>query len=255
MFRLVTAAALLLSVARPATAQIYSWRNADGVLVLSNKPQGGSSTPAASYTVAKSEAIRTTRPAQTRDAGRYDDVIQEHATLNGVRTDLVRAVIQVESGFNPAARSPKGALGLMQLMPATIRQFGVSNPFSPKENVRAGVAYLRQLLDRYSGNEQLALAAYNAGPVAVDRHGESIPPFRETEQYVSAVSSLAGQATLRPTPGTQIYQSVQIVNGQATPIFSNRPGVAATPPAPPTADPDGRTLEQVLQSSPIFQAR
>src|SRR5262249_15960465 len=121
MYRLLTVAALLLCGAPPAAAQIYSWRNADGVLVLSNKPQEGSSKPVVSYTVAKSEAVRATRPAQPRDAGRYDEVIQEHAKLNGVRTDLVRAVIQVESGFNPAARSPKGALGLMQLMPATIR--------------------------------------------------------------------------------------------------------------------------------------
>jgi len=114
------------------------------------------------------DAVRNTRFVPTERSLEYETLIQEHASLNNVRADLVRAVIQVESGFNPSAVSPKGAVGLMQLMPATIQQFGVRNPFSPSENVRAGVAYLRQLLDRYSNHEELALAAYNAGPGAVD---------------------------------------------------------------------------------------
>ena len=84
-------------------------------------------------------------------------------------------------------------MGLMQLMPATARQFGVRNAFNPDENVRAGVAYLRQLLDRYDNNEELALAAYNAGPGAVDRHGQTIPPYRETRDYVTRVNGIAGQ--------------------------------------------------------------
>src|SRR4030095_14294950 len=103
--------------------------------------------------------------------------------LNSIRSDLVRAVVQVESGFNPYAVSPKGALGLMQLMPATAQQFGVRNPFDPLENVRAGVAYLRQLLDRYENDERLALAAYNAGPGAGDRHRQNVPPYRATREH------------------------------------------------------------------------
>jgi soluble lytic murein transglycosylase-like protein len=140
-------------------------------------------------------------------------MIGEHARLNGVRTDLVRAVVQVESAFNPYARSPKGALGLMQLMPATIARFGVSNPLNPGENIRAGVRYLRELLDRYQNNEQLALAAYNAGPQAVDRHGLSVPPFRETQNYVSQISQIAP----RPVdPGRrQIYKVTDIIEGRA----------------------------------------
>ena len=142
----------------------------------------------------------------------YDDLIQENARLHDVRSDLVRAVIQVESGFNPYARSRKGALGLMQLMPATIHDFRVKNPFNPVENIRAGVAYLRRLLDRYSNNEELALAAYNAGPNAVDRHGQTVPPYRETLMYVRRVDKAAG-ARVQPR-GNRIYRTTEIVDGR-----------------------------------------
>src|SRR5207245_1262223 len=148
---------------------------------------------AKSYAVPKSQALRATRAVATERARAYDDLITEHCRAHGVRTDLVRAVMQVESGFNPMARSPKGALGLMQLMPATIRQYSVRNPFDPADNVRAGVAYLRELLDRYSNNEELALAAYNAGPSAVDRHGQTVPPYRETRNYVAQINQMAAR--------------------------------------------------------------
>ena len=139
---------------------------------------------------------------------------------NGVRVDLVRAVMQVESGFNPYARSPKGALGLMQLMPATIRQYGVRNPFNPDENVRAGVTYLRTLLDRYNHNEELALAAYNAGPGAVDNHGQSVPPYRETKDYVVRVNKLAGGRPIQARDKT-MYKGTDVVNGHAIPLYTN----------------------------------
>ncbi len=156
------------------------------------------------------DAVRVTTP-QTSRPDDYEALIAEEARRHGVRTDLVRAVVQVESGFNPYARSPKGALGLMQLMPATVEQLGVKNPFDPAENVRAGVAYLRQLLDRYGEDEQLALAAYNAGPGAVDRHGQTIPPYAETRQYVSRIKGLAGAQ--RPKSAA-IYKTVEIIDGR-----------------------------------------
>jgi hypothetical protein len=210
----MTAGALLCS-GGVAHAQIYTWRDAEGKLVLSNHQPG---TPLRTFAVPEAPEVRTTSPLPARNASRardYDNLISEHAQTHGVRTDLVRAVMQVESGFNPLARSPKGALGLMQLMPATIRQFAVNNPFNPAENIRAGVAYLRQLLDRYDNNEQLALAAYNAGPGAVDKYGETVPPYRETKAYVSKIGQIAGDTARVPTTGaTKIYRTVEIIDGR-----------------------------------------
>ncbi|HUI42777.1 MAG TPA: lytic transglycosylase domain-containing protein [Terriglobia bacterium] len=102
---------------------------------------------------------------------------------------LVDAVMRVESGYQPSARSPKGALGLMQLIPATAARFGVQDPFDPAENIRGGVTYLGELLKRYEGSVPLTLAAYNAGEGAVQRYG-GIPPFNETQHYVRAVTAL-----------------------------------------------------------------
>ena len=175
----------------PAMAQIYSWRDDSGNLVLSNK-KPLEANELRSYAVPKAEKVRATRYVAADRSRLYDDVILEHAQVHGVRTDLVRAVVQVESAFNPNAMSPKGAMGLMQLMPSTARQYGVRNAFNPAENVRAGVAYLRGLLDRYSNNEELALAAYNAGPGAVDKYRQSVPPYRETRNYVAQITKMAG---------------------------------------------------------------
>jgi soluble lytic murein transglycosylase-like protein len=208
----VAATAMLVAVASPARAQIYSWRDADGRLVLSNaKPHNAEAVQ--SYAVPEAEGVRTTRNNVALDRMQaYDDLIVEHAHLNNVRPSLVRAVVQVESGFNPMAYSPKGAMGLMQLMPATAREFGVRNAFDPEQNVRGGVAYLRQLLDRYDGNEQLALAAYNAGPGAVDKHGQAIPPYRETRDYVTKVNGIAGDAP--KTGRTKLYRVIEVVDGR-----------------------------------------
>jgi transglycosylase-like protein with SLT domain len=202
--------------------------------------------------VSLSEAVHNTPFVSSDRSREYDPLIQEHARNNSVRIDLVRAVIQVESGFNPSAVSPKGAIGLMQLMPATIQEFGVRNPFDPRDNVRAGVAYLRQLLDRYSNNEELALAAYNAGPGAVDKHGESVPPFRETQQYVSKVSGLARTATR--VAGTQLYRITQVIDGREYVLYSNDSTTRINPTALPPSDPTARTPAQTPRLTSIFQA-
>jgi soluble lytic murein transglycosylase-like protein len=110
------------------------------------------------------------------------------ARQHGLDPLLVKAVILAESAGRPRARSPKGAMGLMQLMPATARRFGVADPDDPAQNIAGGTRYLRWLLDRFGGNVTLALAGYNAGEGAVDRHG-GIPPYRETQNYVRTVRS------------------------------------------------------------------
>ena len=130
--------------------------------------------------------------------GKFDRLITEAATTYGVDVDLIRAVIKAESNFNPRARSPVGAEGLMQLMPALQKDFGITDPFDPRQNVMGGVRYLRRLLDMHGGNVALALASYNAGPGNVARYG-GIPPFRETRNYVKKIqgfwASMSGDGT------------------------------------------------------------
>ena len=221
MKHLIAVLAIVLGVvwASPAHAQIYSWTDGNGHLVLSDHVQGGAQV---GYVVPQATSFRTTRPVDESRSAQYDDIIRDSARQHSVRTDLVRAVVQVESGYNPFATSPKGALGLMQLMPATIQQFGVKNPFDPIENIRAGVAYLRRLLDKYMDNEVLALAAYNAGPGAVDRHGQAVPPYRETRDYVSKINKIAGDSSKRRAPASTIKRITEIVDGQETVRYSDR---------------------------------
>ena len=173
----------------PAAAQIFTARDANGTTVLSDHRV---ERPTEVFNVPGAPGYRTTTEAHSRDAEIFDDLVREHSQRQSLRPELVRAVIQVESGFDPRATSPKGAMGLMQLMPQTATSLGVLNAYDPAENIRGGTAYLRQLLDKY-GNEQLALAAYNAGPGAVDKY-DGVPPYRETKEYVRKVGSKAQPA-------------------------------------------------------------
>jgi hypothetical protein len=123
-------------------------------------------------------------PAQTSDM--LSEIVKKHASQHGIDSRLVQLVIKHESGFNPQAVSPKGARGLMQLMPGTATMLGVSDPFDPDQNIAGGVKYLKHCLERFNNDVALALAAYNAGPENVSRH-RGVPPFAETRNYVASI--------------------------------------------------------------------
>jgi len=207
----------------PAAAQIYIRTDPNGRQVWSDRQID---QPTAVYAVPGTrQEFSTTPVADTARASDYDSLIAQHASRHALRPELVRAVIQVESGFNPRALSAKGAMGLMQLMPATARQLGVRDAYDPAENIRGGTAYLRQLLDRYDGSEELALAAYNAGAGAVDRSGRRIPAYRETRDYVRKVSSAAGRRPATSLAGGKlvVYKWLEIIDGRAIPKYSTDP--------------------------------
>lgn len=216
--------AILLCAGLPTAvdAQIYSWRDADGSLVLSTTPRAGAVKTFAVPNVPS--GLRTTRSPVSRRAVEFEPLILQHASTHDVRPDLVRAVIQAESAFNPRARSHKGAMGLMQLMPATAAELGVTDPYDPDQNIRGGVTYLKTLLTRYSHNEELALAAYNAGPGAVQKYG-AVPPYRETREYIARIQS---HASVRPPPARGLFRKIEIVGGREVTMFSTTPAAEAT---------------------------
>lgn len=148
-------------------------------------------------------------PRATRGS-EFDALIAEHAEANGLNPMLVRAVIETESAFNPRAVSRVGAMGLMQLMPGTARDLGVTNPFDPNDNIRGGTKYLRALLDRFDGNVEFALAAYNAGPGAVERY-DGIPPYRETRNYVGKISNKIKNVKAITRGSTTIYEVTEVM--------------------------------------------
>lgn len=148
--------------------------------------------------------------------------IEEHidnvATSHGIDPRLVRAVIEVESSWNPRAHSYKGAMGLMQLIPETGRRFGLRDPYDPRDNITAGVRYLRFLLDRFDNNLELALAAYNAGENAVEG-ANGVPPYPETRQYLQRIRTLYGQLGQEVVRGSGRILRVKDEHGR--PVFVN----------------------------------
>jgi Soluble lytic murein transglycosylase and related regulatory proteins (some contain LysM/invasin domains) len=168
------------------SADIYKYRDPSGRWVFTDTPRTtnfvkvqlkGWTNPARKY----STAILQERMKK------YHSDVAAIAEDNGLPPELVHAVIAAESAYNPSAISPMGAVGLMQLMPATAERFGVKDSYSPTENIRGGCGYLRYLMGLFDGNLSLVLAAYNAGEGAVQKYGNAIPPYTETQNYVKKV--------------------------------------------------------------------
>lgn len=182
-------ALLILLQAAPAQADIFKKRLPDGTLCFTNTPMGGDWDLYLHET--KGNKYRFRRPSSSEMVRRsnYDGIIRRTALYHGVDPDLVRGIIHVESAYNPLARSPKGAMGLMQLMPETASGLGVGDPWDPNENIAGGTKFISYLIKRYNGDLTKALAAYNAGPGAVDQYN-GIPPYQETQDYVRSVLSI-----------------------------------------------------------------
>jgi len=202
---------LLLLFIVPTTGianPIYVYQEPDGVIRFSNRPPP-ENTKAEVFSPGKNSFTRYSSLGQGRRFAprlfpdRYKDIIEQNSRRYGVDADLIRAVIHAESAFNPRAVSPKGALGLMQIMPFNLKRFGITDPFVPEQNIRGGVLFLSMLKERYRGNLRFMLAAYNAGEGAVTRFG-GVPPYPETQQYVTRVLDLYQRyksQSLRSTPG------------------------------------------------------
>ncbi|MDY0375064.1 MAG: lytic transglycosylase domain-containing protein [Desulfobacterium sp.] len=177
-FKTLVMLALLLT-ATAAVADIYMYVGQDGIAHFTNVP---TSSDYKLY-------IRERPRAKVKKSDRFHPEIQQAATLFKVDPSLVRAVIKAESDFDPDAVSKKGAAGLMQIMPANYKDLKVNDPFDPGQNIMGGTRYLKLLMARYDGKLPLVLAAYNAGPNAVDRYN-NVPPFNETRRYVNKVMNL-----------------------------------------------------------------
>jgi len=202
MTRSVLVLALLGALVMPpgsaSAEEIYSFVDDDGVIHVTNVPQDRrfhrvrakvTPLPRGVYRI----ALNGRTPPLLRRTSAYDEHIRAAAARHGVAPPLLKAVMAVESNFNPSAISVKGATGLMQLMPATAREMYVGDLFDPAQNIEGGARYLRLLQDRFGGDLEKVLAAYNAGPEAVRRSGGAIPAIPETQAYVRKVIAIYDQ--------------------------------------------------------------
>lgn len=197
LYILGTASIMPLATSTHA-GQIYMYKDSNGSTLLTNRKSADRSLTKVKVTYYPDSNIHSYRnwgnseasvlPSYSRNKNAFDHIIQQAAQQHGVSEGLIKAVMHTESGFNVNARSPVGAQGLMQLMPATARRFNVSNAYDPHENIMAGAKYLAWLLKRFNGNTTLALAGYNAGEGNVTKYG-GVPPFRETQDYIRRVTS------------------------------------------------------------------
>ncbi|MDX2498799.1 MAG: lytic transglycosylase domain-containing protein [Desulfobacterales bacterium] len=163
----------------PVQADIFRYIDENGVMHYTNAPTSS---------IQKYRLFLKERPVITRrySTEKYDNLISDASERYGVSFPLLKAIIKAESDFDPLVVSKKGATGLMQIMPQNFKSLGIKDPFDPWQNINAGARYFKQMFDRFNGKLSLSLAAYNAGPTAVDRY-KTIPPYEETEEYVRRV--------------------------------------------------------------------
>ena len=178
----VLSAFILIAVASWVHADIYMYIDDNGVMHFTNTPTSNQHE----YKVYIKERPRVSSKFYTTD--KYDKLISNASREFDVDSRLLKAMIKAESDFDPRAISRKGAMGLMQIMPENFEMLNLENPFDPWQNIRAGAQYFKKLYERFNGKLALSLAAYNAGPTAVD-HYKNIPPYQETEEYVRRVLS------------------------------------------------------------------
>lgn len=177
-YGIIWAVLITLIATLPCQADIYMYIDSKGVLHFSNVPTSSY------YRIYIGESLA--KSSNSYSTNKYDHYITEASKKHGVAFPLLKAIINVESSFNPKAVSTAGALGLMQIMPKNVKSLKINNPFNPRENIMGGTRYLKELLQRYNGKLPLVLAAYNAGPTMVDIYND-IPPIKETQNYVRKV--------------------------------------------------------------------
>jgi len=180
-----------LALPSPGLAEVYKYRDARGHIHLTDKPMRGMKLMQR-YSISTGRTIGSTKPGASlaelhKRRDRLSSLIDRAASDSRLRPALIHAVVRAESAYRHDAVSSKGAVGLMQLMPATAERYGVDNRTDPAQNLRGGSEYLRDLLEMFDNDLQLALAAYNAGENAVIRYGRRIPPYPETQDYVRKV--------------------------------------------------------------------
>ncbi len=210
---------VLLCCPSLSAENIRSYVDENGSLVLTNIPSGLPQGPLSQVR----ESIER-QPARSARQRQFQPLIEMISGEQGVDVNLVEAIIQVESDFNPQAVSRKDCKGLMQLHPDTAKRFGVVDVFDPEQNIRGGVTYLRWLLDYFDKDLTRAVAAYNAGENAVLMHS-GVPPYRETRAYLKKVSRLYSlNQTHAPTPSLQIHR-IETEDGRI--VFTNTPWIVA----------------------------
>lgn len=217
---MASAACLFTLVVCPTSigGEIASFTGPDGNRIISNTRIIAISPPGSPTLPEPGTRLRIRR--QGRPPAGIGRLIDRIARKHGMDPELVKAVARVESNYNPTAISPKGALGVMQLLPETAERFGVADAYDPAQNIEGGIRYLKFLRDRFPGNLSLVLAAYNAGENAVRKHG-GIPPYRETRDYVHKIRQLYGRDLPDTTSGGLKPDIVSYRDSDGRLVYSN----------------------------------